>query len=62
MSELFRAASLEDFRGTDEVDGTASVSSLIDLRSEAGAGELDKLGRGEDERDEMGASVLLREK
>ena len=62
MSELFKAASLEDFRGTSDTDGSATVPSLIDPRSEAGAGELDNLGRGEDERDEMAASVLLREK
>lgn len=62
MSEVFRAASLEDFLGTDNMDGTASVPSLIDPRSEAGAGELDKLGRGEDERDKVAASVLFRAK
>jgi len=59
---LFKVESLEDFRVVDSVTGAVSNSFLNDPRSETGAGELDKLDRGEDERVEVVASALLREK
>jgi len=59
---LFKAESLEDFRVVDNVTGSVGSSFLTDPRSETGAGELDKLDRGEDERVEVVTSVLLREK
>jgi hypothetical protein len=62
MSPLFKAESLEDFRVVDSVAGVARSSFLTDPRSETGAGEPDKLDRGEDERVEVVASVLLRKK
>ena len=61
VSEFFKAESLEDFRVVDNVIGVVSVSFLTGPRSETG-GELDKRDRGEDERVEVVASVLLREK
>lgn len=62
VSGLFKAESLEDFRTVDNVVGTVNTWFLTDPRSETGAGELGKLDRGEDERVEVVASVLLREK
>lgn len=62
MSPVFIAESLEDFRVVDSVVGTVSSSFLTCPRSGAGAGELDRLDRGEDERVEVLASVVLREK
>ena len=62
MSPLFKAESLEDFRVVDSVVLTLGVSFLTDPRSDTGVGELDRLDRGEDERVEVVASVVLREK
>lgn len=62
VSPPFKAESLEDFRVVDDTEGAVSSSLLADPRSETGTGELDKLDMGEDERVEVVASVLLREK
>jgi len=62
MSPPFKAESLEDFRVVDNVVEAVNISFPTDPRSETGAGELDKLDRGEDERVEVVASVFLREK
>ena len=62
MSPLFKTESLEDLRVVDNAAGAVSNSFLTDPRSETGAGELDKLDRGEGERVGIEASVLLREK
>lgn len=61
VSPLFKAESLEDFRVVNDVAGATSSSCLTDPRS-TGTGELDKLDMDEDERAEVVASVLLREK
>ena len=61
-SEVFKAESLEDFRVVDNVVGVMGVSFLTGPRSETGGEELDKRDRGEDERVDVVASVLLREK
>ena len=62
MSSFFKAESLEDFRVVDDVVGAATTSFLTDPRSEAGAGEQDKLDRGEEERVEVVTPAGLREK
>lgn len=62
MSPPFNAESLEDFRVVDDVVRAASSSFLADPRFMTGAGELDKLDRGEDERVEVVGLVVLREK
>ena len=62
VSSLFKAESLEDFRVLDDVAGAVGSPFLTDPRSETGAGELDKLDMGEDERVEVVASVVLRRK
>lgn len=62
VSPPFRAESLEDFLVVNEASGVANESFLAGPRSETGAGELDKLDRGEEERAGVVASADLREK
>lgn len=62
MPPLFEAESLEDFRIVGNVVEAASPSFLTDPRPVTGAGELDKLGRGEDECVEVVVSADLRKK
>ena len=62
MSPLFKLESLEDLRVVESGAGAASTSFLPGPRSGPGAGELDKLDRGEGERVEAAASAVLRKK
>lgn len=62
VSPPFRAESLEDFLVVDEAGSLENASFLTGPRSETGAGELDKLERGEEERAGVVASAVLREK
>lgn len=62
VSPPFKAESLEDFLVVDEAGSLENASFLTGPRSETGAGELDKLERGEEERAWVVASAVLREK